>query len=482
MADLAFHHGTRVFESGESPVLMRINQTRVVLAVGTAPDVETNGNAALIPVNTPYLIPGLVSEAERFGNAGTLPDQLDAIFKNDAPYIVAVRVAEGQTPAETLANVIGDRTALTGLWAGLKSESMLGLIPMVVDLGGFTGKLIADGVTSIEVGEEGSGYTTATVEFAAPATGVRATGEAVIADGKITGIKITRPGTGYTVAPAITITGDGDGATATATVGDALDPVVAELTGLCDELGAIAYVGGPNTTDADATKFRSLINSQRIYVIDPKALVYDAQAEANVARPMSSFFAGVRTRTDREFGFHYSISNKRISGIVGVTRPITYGAQANYLNERGVNTVINLARQGFVTWGNRVATGDDLWKFESVRRTADVINRALKEAYLEFVDKPFSKANLKFMIESGNAFLRMLKNEGVILGGRCFIRADDNPASNLASGAPTIGVEFEPPAPMEDIRIKTFRNIAYYDLVVEEVLKEMNNGTLQLAA
>ncbi|MEI9428741.1 phage tail sheath subtilisin-like domain-containing protein [Mesorhizobium sp. Cs1299R1N3] len=478
MADLAFHHGTRVFESGETPILIRTNQTRVILLVGTAPDADE----ALFPVNMPVLIPGLPTMADQLGDTGTLPDALDAIFKQDGPYILVVRVEEGVDAPATLANIIGDRTAMTGVWAGMKAEPMLGIAPVNVVVAGYSGSVITNGVTSVAVDTPGTGYTAATVAFAAaPAGGVTALGEAVIVAGAITAIKVTRPGKGYTAVPAVTITGDGANAAATATTGNAIDPITAELTGLVDQLKAIAYIDGPNTTDADAVAFRGQVNSQRIYIADPKVLVYDKVAAANVSKPFAPFLVGVRTRTDRDFGFWWSVSNKPVFGIVGMARPIAYGAQANYLNERAVNTVINVNGEGLRTWGNRVATGDDLWKFEAVRRTADVINRALADAYLEFVDKPFSKANLKFMLESGNTFLRSMKNEGAILGGRCFIRADDNPAANLASGSPTISVEFEPPAPMEDIRIKTYRNIAYYDLLLEQVLKEVNNGSLTTA-
>ncbi|MFT4961813.1 MAG: phage tail sheath protein FI [Paracoccaceae bacterium] len=36
-----------------------------------------------------------------------------------------------------------------------------------------------------------------------------------------------------------------------------------------------------------------------------------------------------------------------------------YGEHSNYLNANRVNTVINTG-DGYVTWGNRGATGDDL--------------------------------------------------------------------------------------------------------------------------
>src|SRR5690606_23767959 len=135
--------------------------------------------------------------------------------------------------------------------------------------------------------------------------------------------------------------------------------------------------------------------------------VFDVDLKANIAKPASPFFVGVQARVDRQLGFWWSESNKPINGIVGVARPIRYGDQANYLNENHVNTIINLG-EGFITWGNRVATGADLWKFSSVRRTADFINEAIEDAYLECADRPFSKANLKFMVESGRAFMRVL--------------------------------------------------------------------------
>ena len=45
-----------------------------------------------------------------------------------------------------------------------------------------------------------------------------ATAEAVVVDGRVTGITITDPGAGYTSAPTITVTGAAQPVTATATV------------------------------------------------------------------------------------------------------------------------------------------------------------------------------------------------------------------------------------------------------------------------
>ncbi len=48
-----------------------------------------------------------------------------------------------------------------------------------------------------------------------------------------------------------------------------------------DKLGAVAFVDGPDTTDEDAVAYRALIGSQRVYVVDPKVLVWDATTDTS---------------------------------------------------------------------------------------------------------------------------------------------------------------------------------------------------------
>jgi len=260
------------------------------------------------------------------------------------------------------------------------------------------------------------------------------------------------------------------------------NPVAAELAVVAEKLRAVAFVDGPDTTDDAAKAYRSKLNSQRLYITDPKVTVWSTTANAHVPQPASARFAGVQARVDREQGFWWSVSNKPIRGITGVTRAVAYGDHANYLNVDGVNTIINTG-EGFITWGNRVATGDDLWVFLSVRRTADFINEAIEKAYMEFVDRPFTKANLKFLVESGRAFLRDLRAFGAILGGNVWIDPEKNDDLQMARGRVVLSVEFEPPAPMEDIKIIAHRNTLYYNVLLDGVLSEIgDNGPLTEAA
>lgn len=380
MSFLTYHHGTRLAESNEVPVLVQVAQSAIVALIGTAPA----ANADAFPLNTPVLLKGSPVAAADLGDTGTLKDAVDDVFDQVGAYTIIVRVEEGADLAATLVNVVGDATLATGVHALKRAEALTGVVPRIIAAPGFT---------------------------------------------------------------------TGDGVTA--------NPVVAELPAILETLEAVAFVDGPDTTDADAVAYRGLIGSERIYIVDQKVQVYDAETAAFVSRPASARFAGVQARVDLDLGFWHSLSNKDINGIGGVSRPVVYPAQTNLLNGNEVGCIINRGA-GFKTWGNRGCGDESLWAFLSVRRTADFINDAIRRAYFEFVDKPFSAANLKLMLESGNAAMRSFQASGAIIGGKVWIDEARNQPEDLAAGKITLSMDFEPPAPMEDIRFLAHRNIEYY--------------------
>ncbi|MEP1930755.1 MAG: phage tail sheath C-terminal domain-containing protein [Roseibium sp.] len=482
MADIAFHHGTRVFQSSEEPVLIRTAQSSVVGFLGTAP----NADPIAFPLNKTVLLKGpQTSLASKLGEAGTLKDAVDSVINQVGTYIVVVRVEEGADLAATYTNLVGDPVAMTGVHAFLKSMATLSIKPRLIGVPGYTDGTDPDGVQSIQVTAGGTGYTsTPTVTITDTGSGTGAVAEAVLVNGAVSSIIVKKHGAGYSAGTTtVAITGgDGTGATGEETIGLVVSPIVAELPGVLDKLKAVAWVDAPDTSDIDAVAYRGQINSRRIKPVTARPLVWDSAADAYAPSPGAAFFIGVQAKVDRERGFWWSESNKSISGIGGTSRPIVYGDQTNYLNENDVATIVNIDGTGFRTWGNRGCSNESLWKFFSVVRTADFINEAIEAAFLEFVDRPFSKANLKMAVESGNAFLRRLKAEGAILGGRVWIDPDLNSAEDMAAGRVTFSVEFEPPAPMEDIRIISYRNILYYDKLRAEVISEIESGALAAAA
>ncbi len=474
MASVSFHHGTRVFQSAETPVLVRTGQTAVIGLIGTAPDAD----AARFPINKPVQILR-PADADGLGTDGTLADAIDSIFDQIGCPIVMVRVEEGDDTAETFANLVGNQIAFSGVHAFRRAKSDGLYKPKLLIAPGFTQTSAADGIASINVTEGGTGYTQdGTTVTISGGGGNGAEAEAVVDGGAITSIIVTKPGYGYSGSVTVTINGDGEDAAADANIGSVINPVVAELMGVAESLRAIAYVDGPDTTDQAAVQYRGLINSGRIFVCDPKVLKFDTESALNVPKPSSPLWAARQAKMDLEQGFWWAGSNVDVAGIVGVNRPIEYGAQSNYLNENRVNTIVNIDNSGFRLWGVWTCDSDPLWQFVSVRRTADAINEALEAAYLEFVDRPFTKANLKFMIEAGRAYLRTMELEGAILPGSDVWLLDSNTDEELAQGIVKLGVKFEPPAPMVDIRITSHRNIASYTLLINQVAQEISDGSL----
>jgi len=83
-----------------------------------------------------------------------------------------------------------------------------------------TGKAIIGGVSKVEVTNGGSGVKEGTtIEFSEPEDGEKAEGIATISDGKVTEIKVTKSGKGYTSAPTVSLKGAGTGLETTVTLG-----------------------------------------------------------------------------------------------------------------------------------------------------------------------------------------------------------------------------------------------------------------------
>ena len=86
-----------------------------------------------------------------------------------------------------------------------------------------TGKAIIGGVSKVEVTNGGSGVEEGTtIDFSEPEdsdNGEKAEGTATISDGKVTEIKVTKSGKGYTSAPTVRLKGAGTGLETTVTLG-----------------------------------------------------------------------------------------------------------------------------------------------------------------------------------------------------------------------------------------------------------------------
>ena len=101
----------------------------------------------------------------------------------------------------------------------------------------------------------------------------------------------------------------------------------------------------------------------------------------------------MRAYQDKEYGWHTSISNKGLTGVTGVTKPLSFdindsATDVNYLNEQGITCCVN--HNGFKLWGLRTCSADKLFIYENYTRTAQVLKDTIAQSFDWAVDKNIS--------------------------------------------------------------------------------------------
>ncbi|MGR3897114.1 phage tail sheath protein [Pseudomonas sp. 1176_21] len=152
-----YHHGVRVLEINEGTRPIRTVATAVVGMVCTAQDAD----ATVFPLNKPVLLTDVLTASGKAGQAGTLAKSLDAIADQASPVTVVVRVAEGETEAETTTNIVGGVTPTgqyTGLKALLAAEAQLGVKPRILGVPGLDNLAVTTELVAIAQKLRGFAY------------------------------------------------------------------------------------------------------------------------------------------------------------------------------------------------------------------------------------------------------------------------------------------------------------------------------------
>ncbi len=461
-------HGVETIELKGGLVPIRVVKSAVIGLVGIAPAGATNEP---IVVNS-------VADAAQFGAkvpGFSIPQSLDAIFKQGAGTVIVVNVFDKTTHTVTETDEV--KKVENG-------KLKLDYAP----IGGLTA--IKDSSDQPEAWTEGTDYTLdAYGNFRALSTNVvegdsykftydRLNGAAVLDAHIIGGVTpVTDERTGlscfdlslntFGFAPKILI----------APFYSSSNTVATELIAVADKFRAITYLDAPEgTTVSGAIAGRGpggVINfntsSKRAELLYPMLKAYDAATNGEVLIPYSAFKAGLRAAVDNNEGYWVSDSNHEIKGILGTELMITAAindasSEANQLNEAGITTVFNGFGTGIRAWGNRSAafpTNTEPDNFVAVRRTADIIQESVELACLNFIDQPITQGWIDSVRESVNAFLRTLVGRGAIIDGVCKFIKEDNPPSELAQGHVTFYIDFMPPTPAERITFNSFINIDY---------------------
>ncbi|MDR3434639.1 MAG: phage tail sheath protein [Rouxiella aceris] len=146
MAD--YHHGVRVVEINDGTRVISTVSTAIIGIVCTAEDADADA----FPLDTPVLITNVLTAAGKAGKEGTLRASLMAIANQAKPVVVVVRVAEGETEAETTSNIIGTTDAsgmYTGMKALLSAQTELGVKPRILGVPGLDNLQVATALAAV---------------------------------------------------------------------------------------------------------------------------------------------------------------------------------------------------------------------------------------------------------------------------------------------------------------------------------------------
>ena len=232
-------------------------------------------------------------------------------------------------------------------------------------------------------------------------------------------------------------------------------PVADALTAAAQKLRAMAYVSADGAEDVSAAlTYAESFGQRETMVCWPDFKAWSTQDNAAVTVPAVAYALGLRAKIDVEQGWHKTLSNVPVNGPVGISKDVFFDLQssetdATLLNEGNVTTLINY--QGYRFWGSRTCSTDELFRYESAVRTAQVLADTIAEGHFEFVDKPLHPSVVKDIIEGVNARFRSLKALGYILDGKCWFDAEVNTTENLKGGKLIIDYDYTPVPPIEDL-------------------------------
>ncbi len=242
--------------------------------------------------------------------------------------------------------------------------------------------------------------------------------------------------------------------------------VAAELASVAQQLRAMAYAScWECDTVAEALAYRADFGARELMLIHPNFQSWDTVANAAAEAPAVAYALGLRAKIDFETGWHKTISNVAVNGVVGISKSIFWDLQssatdAGLLNEDGITTLINA--QGFKFWGSRTCSDDPLFSFESSVRTAQVLADSIAEAHLWANDKPMHPSIVKDILEGVNAKMRELKTLGYILDGSAWYDETINTAARLKEGKLVIDYDYTPIPPLEDLAFRQRITDRYY--------------------
>jgi phage tail sheath protein FI len=243
--------------------------------------------------------------------------------------------------------------------------------------------------------------------------------------------------------------------------------VTTELVITAKKLRAMSYARAIGADVAAAVLYRDNFAARELMLIWPDTNAWAGDA---VARAL-----GLRARIDEEIGWHKTLSNVAMDGVLSITKDVHFdlldaSTDAGVLNDAPVTTIIRTDGHRF--WGNRTTAGPEQpdFVFESAVRTSFALQDVIATTMQPFIDQPITVGQIKNLLEKMNAAARALVTAGKIVGAKFFFDAAANTSDQLAVGKPTFRFQFTPCAPMENPTVVLVITDFYYSDFADQLV------------
>ncbi|WP_313539742.1 phage tail sheath subtilisin-like domain-containing protein [Sphingomonas sp.] len=241
--------------------------------------------------------------------------------------------------------------------------------------------------------------------------------------------------------------------------------VTTALVVVAKKLRAMVYAAAIGGDISAAKAYRANFTARELMLVYPDFYATDATTGDPVVSYGVARALGLRARIDLEQGWHKTISNVAVDGVIGLTKDIQFdiqdsGCEANLLNESQVCALVRAG--GFRIWGSRTCSDEPLFAFESATRTAQVLLDTIGNGMMWAIDKPLRPSLAKDIVETINGELRAMKLAGQILGGKAWFDAERNPVDQLKAGKLLIDYDYTPVPPLEALGLNQRITDSYF--------------------
>ncbi|WP_010546006.1 phage tail sheath subtilisin-like domain-containing protein [Sphingomonas elodea] len=242
--------------------------------------------------------------------------------------------------------------------------------------------------------------------------------------------------------------------------------VTTALVVVAKKLRAMVYAAAIGGDISAAKAYRTNFSARELMLIYPDFYATDAVNGTPVVSYGVARALGLRARIDLEQGWHKTISNVPVDGVIGLTKDIQFdiqdsGSEANLLNESQVCALVR-AGGGFRIWGSRTCSEDPLFAFESATRTAQVLLDTIGRGMMWAIDKPLRPSLAKDIVETINGELRQMTLAGQLLGGKAWFDATRNPIDQLSAGKLLIDYDYTAVPPLEALGLNQRITDSYF--------------------